>query len=227
MHPPCETQRAPSAYLLRAQQTQHVLPVDRHTQARTRISAPSKDPRDMSSLTTAGPSISISSKLPFQLIGSIAIPFAVVAVLAMALCGLRSFLRKRREAAKAARGTSPVPVVTQTAPSTATMHDDVEAGRFANERVNGHECTTGLTVPIPAKLCMSRVTVVGMPMTPYIYGQQGQSVSLLDLGKASTASRVQVHGESGLVRPDTPCLRASHATDIPHLELGLPAQVVA
>ncbi|KAK4546077.1 hypothetical protein LTR36_002214 [Oleoguttula mirabilis] len=119
----------------------------------------------MSSILTAGPSVNISPKLPGQLIGCIVIPAIVVAVVAAAMCWLRSFLRKRRDAAK----NNSLPLITRTMPSTATVHEDVAAAYFSNERVNGHECSSGLTVPLPARTSLSRVSILLLPKTPYIH----------------------------------------------------------
>lgn len=156
----------------------------------------------MSSILTAGSSVNISPRLPYQLIGSLLIPAIVVAVIAVAMCWLRSFLRKRREA----RRRLSVPLITRTMPSTATLHEAVEAAYSASESVNGHKYTSGLTVPLSARAAVSRMGVVSMPNTPYLHAQDdGCTVSYLGLDQTTVKAGAQ--GGSELQIPK-PCIHA-------------------
>lgn len=177
-------------------------------------------------LSTGSITTTIDPKLPRQLIliltvtGSVVLPATLLACYHTTRC-----MRRRREAKQIAEVDRKLrPLILTTVPSTATDHSAVRASRFGSEFVNGRQSTTGLTVPLPRKMTLSSGTILAVPKTPYLEGQEGMEMSALDLGAAAvvTERKGEAKSEYEMKMPATPYLQGRRRGDVPDLELGLP-----
>jgi len=116
------------------------------------------------------------------------------------MCGIKRFLTRRREAAR--RGS--LPRITTVSPSTATDVEAVQAARFTSERFNGHKCTSGLTVPLPTRLTVTKVGIALAPATPYVHALEGAAVSYLELNATTVLAKPESEDGAKQATPQSP-----------------------
>jgi len=181
-------------------------------------------------LSTGGITTTIDPNYGIDLALAIGIPGVIAFFGGLAACYyITRCMRRRREAKQIAEIDQKLrPLILTTAPSTVTDHSAVRASRFGSEFVIGRQSTTGLTVPLPRRMTLSRQVGLAVPKTPYLKGQEGMEMSVLDLGAAAVATERNGEAKSGyeMKRPATPYLQGRYGGDVPDLELGLPAQGV-
>lgn len=139
----------------------------------------------------------LSPQVGYQLIECLAIPAVVVIVISIIMCLAWRSIKQRVQNKRADRvaetqgeaATNGLPVITETPPSRDTDKDWVDSAKRSNERFNGRRCSTGLTVPLPAKSNVERPKASMPPKPRFRPLDDGMQIPPLDLGPPALTVR--------------------------------------